>query len=552
MKELKTIFSNYIKTASKQIVKQRKEDRPKGIYRVLINESLELKALVHETEKHHAFVDLVEATNAAFEEKDSMLLKGIQYNFIDAFPDGFVPGFQWRVAISTFFRRTGCYNKLYHSEELDADSLFEDYCKAFEKNSIELTYLLRLPFVNFEGCPFMDFDDFKLEKLDKDQLANIFQINVNKAFYPWALVDIESMVDQWFICAHESVTFTELEDSFLHEVDSETVLFKYTELPPNVESALKILSLCNWVHGGIEFKEKHHELIAILPSLPDFLKGENEESKRERGKKIVNIKKEHVKGLYDDFYPFEISDILTVGDHPLLFPMRHLRTADHSPNVYHEIEDPIIKKARADDADGQFDSHFSHNLNTEQTQLFIEFIKNARGLLKNIRSVENKWNFIDTALNYFIKAFYADGMEQLLWHIIVLEALFSERKEIQNTLAKRISVILGNTEARRKYLREKIKKLYDYRCTLVHGRTKGKRVEYEHLRLARQLARKTLLWFLNYLNYLKNKQVKASPQLPARKKILRLLDSPERKEIDKEKLLDDFPKGFPNIGEWIN
>lgn len=545
MKELKTIFNNYIEIASKQIVKQRKEDKTKGIYRVVVNEFLNLKDLVEETEEQPAFVKLVDTTKAVFQGKQSVLLKGIMFNILDTFQSGFFHEFLWIIAIRNFFRCSGCYNKIYYCQSFDPDDLFEDYCKAFENYSDKLTYLLPLPNVQFEGCTFMDFSDFKLKKFNKDQLANIFQINVNKAFYPWAVTNIESIVDKWFICASESVTFDEIEKSYSHKVYSKRVPLRYTQLPPKIESSLKILSLCNWVHGGIDFEGKYPQDIEVEKELLSILI----ENKTERTKLLRNLKKkhEHVKGLglYDKFYPFKISNVLIVHNHPLLYPLRHLRTVDD------EIDDPIITEALIVD-DARADYLFSHNLNTEQRELFFKFVSDARVLINNIRSVGDKWNFIDTALNCFIKAFHADGMEQLLWHIIVLEALVGGRKEIQDTLKRRISVILRETKAERKDLRKKIEDLYNYRSTVVHGDTKGISVEYEHLYLARQLARKTLLWFLNYLNYLKNKQSEGSYQLPSRKAILTLLDLVAKKEIDIRSLLDDLPKGFPNIKKWIN
>ena len=68
-----------------------------------------------------------------------------------------------------------------------------------------------------------------------------------------------------------------------------------------------------------------------------------------------------------------------------------------------------------------------------------------------------------TLTSWFIKAFFSQGMEQLLWHISTIEALLGEKAEgLTNRLARRSALIIAKEREDREIIRKKFKELYDF------------------------------------------------------------------------------------------
>ena len=83
------------------------------------------------------------------------------------------------------------------------------------------------------------------------------------------------------------------------------------------------------------------------------------------------------------------------------------------------------------------------------------------------------------------------GLGQLLWHITTLEALLGEPREVTATLAKRVALITEQTNKARGEVRKQVQELYDFRSSIVHGKTtlRTNRIHEGHLRKARNLSR---------------------------------------------------------------
>jgi hypothetical protein len=81
-------------------------------------------------------------------------------------------------------------------------------------------------------------------------------------------------------------------------------------------------------------------------------------------------------------------------------------------------------------------------------------------------------------------------------------------------------------------------------------------IKSNKLEIKRQLARKTLLWFLHYLKYLKNVNIKnksTSTKLPSRGDILAFLDLESKKKRDSIRyLVNNLPVNFLNVKNWID
>ncbi len=94
------------------------------------------------------------------------------------------------------------------------------------------------------------------------------------------------------------------------------------------------------------------------------------------------------------------------------------------------------------------------------------------------------------------------GLGQLLWHITTLEALLGEPREVTATLAKRVALITEQTNKARGEVRKQVQELYDFRSSIVHGKTtlRTNRIHEGHLRKARNLSRLVLLWFISFLS----------------------------------------------------
>lgn len=103
--------------------------------------------------------------------------------------------------------------------------------------------------------------------------------------------------------------------------------------------------------------------------------------------------------------------------------------------------------------------------------------------------------------HFLVRAFLSDGIDEVMAHLIVVEAAFGTEADHKRKLrlpsdhhnesatrrvAARLSAAIGESGAAKEYL-----ELYDMRCTYVHGRPEGRVISTKQRVLARRLARKT-------------------------------------------------------------
>jgi len=166
-------------------------------------------------------------------------------------------------------------------------------------------------------------------------------------------------------------------------------------------------------------------------------------------------------------------------------------------------------------------------LNDVETGNFEAFLKEIHGQLLAIhQEVGDGWGFVDLAFSYVTKAFFADGLEQMFWHMVALEALFGEnRPRITDRLFRRLATVYSADEARNHGAGVAFKKLYELRGELVHGRPFKSDVHRGQLRVARTLARFAALRMLELLTYILGERRKGRLDvLPTREEFLRALD----------------------------
>lgn len=99
---------------------------------------------------------------------------------------------------------------------------------------------------------------------------------------------------------------------------------------------------------------------------------------------------------------------------------------------------------------------------------------------------------------------------------------------------------------------EAFEELYSFRSNLVHGNREildQNKIYVSHLRQARQIARKTLMWFLDWLDIVE-RQFAEDPcvaGLPERTDLLSVLDMNGGRRSRVNWLIDNLSGRFPNI-----
>jgi hypothetical protein len=113
-------------------------------------------------------------------------------------------------------------------------------------------------------------------------------------------------------------------------------------------------------------------------------------------------------------------------------------------------------------------------------------------------------------------------------------------------------VILGGTAAERKAISKQFKQLYDLRSDLVHGDEFEKQIWEGHLRDARNLTRRMMVWFLELLASIRNQvpPEEGPAGLPSREELLLLLDLQPNARTRVSRLLTGVPSGFPHVSAW--
>lgn len=423
--------------------------------------------------------------------------------------------------IGNFFRRSGCYLDIIHGKPVNIDETYGKYIKAFQRSNYITSYLAPLNPVHIKTDDFpIDFGTFQIWRFTNDELKAFFKSDINTIFYPEAEIPLDELKYVPFIYAEESISRAEN-----HDYDQEyrgkdfadwyTIKVAYSEYPKPIESALKKLSLFEW------------ELFSPNRGDPPV----PVEIKETQSRKYLKSKKE--------WFSYEVPFILEKDDNILSPPKQ-------TPDVSHISQSHIWGGAYEFDAcPEQF-----YILDNKRIDTLKKFIQRLDHILSTLKPYRETWYFIEVAFNFFFKAFFSSGIEQLLGHIIVLEALLGERKEtegITSVVAKRIVYITGKTENEKIY-----KDLYSVRSKLVHGSVSDKKIYTTHLYYSRLLARQVLLWFFNCLNKIAEELPEniQAEKIPKRKDILQFIDLSKNERVKQIQLNYIFSSDFPNDLNW--
>jgi hypothetical protein len=172
---------------------------------------------------------------------------------------------------------------------------------------------------------------------------------------------------------------------------------------------------------------------------------------------------------------------------------------------------------------GVYKSRQEFNIFTqEKNEKFKMDMNLIKSQIAKINIEQERWRFLKISMDFFVKGFFSNGIEQLLWHITSLEALIGRNeKQLKEKIAKRLACIFAENDEGRNELITKFIDLYDIRCDLVHGNKINNNIVLRKLYDVRNLSRLTILRFLDYLSGI---QDRGETNLLKRKDIINLLN----------------------------
>jgi len=538
-KQLKKAFESYCQIVIEKVVKPSKISPNTGNLNIIANEDYYLRSVVETIETHRSFDELIRISTNVFADHlrlenpllEHINIDGIYYDDIGCFK-----------TTQNFFRRSYFYRHVYNGESIDIAALFEDYCNTFRKEEVKMTHILAFENVLFDKN--MDFGDFKIQKFG-EKIEKLLEIENNRVFYPQS--NFPMLQDSWLIIIEDTERMSEkakkYHDSFYDDQGDRTKLQNVfsEQFPACIQNILELLSLYFWrirkSEDVVMRKERIKEVMALI-GVQDFdnIAPTPKTKVKENKKKSVKI----IEDLYLVFEPVIIKHVLSFTDNLLVPPYTFVGRWDGP------IEPYIMPE--------EFGSYPNPRMYTLEGNDFKSELFKIKKKVEYLQEYESKWPFVRLALKYFEKAFRSSGIEQLLWHIIAIESLVGKQNETREALAKRISVVLYDTESEKEATQALLKDIYDFRNNLVHGNIFDKELHMYDLDIARNIARKTLLWFVEFAYYMRNK-IEQSESV-SKDDIHRLLDMGKSglysTQNSTQKLLDLFdllPLKFPR---WLS
>jgi hypothetical protein len=432
------------------------------------------------------------------------------------FPDRNVGGLPLHEeCLKTYLRLSGLYQRLFESE-ISVDEETALVRATFAAPEQTTTFLVPLEFVDFPRE--VDCDDaalvrrparpaearavFRIRHFTAEELDALLTNRPKRVFYRWAAVDSTTLAKCWFLVAGP------------HSKEEEGMMvgspYKvcFSDYPRPIQWAWQLLALYDWDSFD---PVRQREADAMLSS-PD--------------------KVSCAEGPLHFKAPFVLRSFMLPVEWPEPAPAWqpdawiHPSTGEEScePNPFY--------------------------LSEKKTDSFERFLREAGIRLKHIRRCEGLWSSLEIALGFLLKGFVTDTIEQLLWNITAIEAALGEKVDggLTKLLRSRVSRILGNTPAEQKSIARAFDKLYEFRSDMIHGNASlvKKNVWDGHLRLARELARRVVLWMVRFAGH----AVASAPTpetVPKREDLLSLIDL----DSGARAYIANLPPGFPNLAEWI-
>jgi Apea-like HEPN len=402
--------------------------------------------------------------------------------------------------IQNFLRRSRCYTSIYNGQPIEAGIAFRDLVNRFRKKQIQRRYLIPLMDVGFSEAV-IDFKDFQVRRFSAEELEEILANDVNKAFYESSAVKVSKIERHWFIDLEQ---FEPLDNP--EEADILPITDDFVDGP------------------GITY---------------DFVRGPEEPAIVRALEPFVLYDWDSLKGIVCANVRFKTAF--------------HLKSSNYLLDAPHWA--PVIETY-----DNETDEEEQHWIFVDDEELasFHLFVTQIFSILKRLRSARTEWLFIEVALLFLRIAFFSEGLQQLLWHITVIEALLGEKKEgLTDSLGRRLASVLGKTEQERKGIKASFKEIYDLRSRLVHGDKSLLTMKADDgpLVQARFLAIRTSVWFLHYLDHVLSETSindRNEIGLPTREELLGVLDFKIESRERIKHLLKILPADFPRTSDWLD
>jgi hypothetical protein len=399
----------------------------------------------------------------------------------------------YRFHLKTFFRRCGFYLDAI-SGRGSADIVVSAHREQFAAEEAT-PYVRRLAPLDSVWFPndHITFRGFSIRRFSVLELDEILQSRTNVVFYPDALVDSKEIRDFWFVDTKGEERGRRVR---LWGLDPE-VPKPFTGFASDLENAFRALALWDW-----------EESASDVPIRP---------------RKSADPSK----GWRKPAVPF----VLTIPDDLRRRPVRCPKLTgvesgfDIDPESGEEYSYPL----------------YDHSI--EDGKMFEDLVRNAERFVDQISKFPT-WSFLPVALGFLMKAFFSDGIEELLWHTVTVEALVgedSERGGLSGLLERRIGRILG-PEAKKRF-----REIYELRSQFVHGDAAyvSNPLFQLDLRDARRIARELSFWFLLYADHINTHLAPGSQ--PLRTELLKPLDMENTSLGSLREVLSQLPHGFPKF-----
>lgn len=413
-----------------------------------------------------------------------------------------------RYELAAFLRRSGVYSCLHAGEVPRTTEVSARFGALLLQSHVNVTYLAPVELIELARDR-VEFEPFAIRRFNQGELAALTQNEIRKAFYPWAVLNLEVLEDYWFLVATDTIP---VRSSFDLGVVFETHVGPlYTSHPPALEKALYPLVLHDWVDqfhpvnpGARPAKRAPHDA-PIYPHIPF---------------------------------------VLTLSESWLEVPRRGPATEElaRDPQYDDEGEETSDRPCYA----FYFDDAATNKLEADLRQLATR--------LRLIERHQPAWRFMYTALGFLTKAFETKGVEQLLWHITAIEAILGQEEAgLTNALKRRIAEIFGRSAKEKKSFKKQFDDLYRFRSDLVHGNSEldDQKIMKGHLAESRDFARGVVAWATGFLAHVAKHYPMDNQPIPTRENLLLMLDmdADERSAIGT--LLQNAPQGFPAMEDWL-
>ncbi len=457
------------------------------------DQATEIRGIVDDLEKSSEFHAFVEALRT--------LISAAKYHNGNA-------SF-WEHAIANGLRRSGYYSNLAIGRTTKSSVALKRLMKAFTPHRVTVTYLAPMEYLYLEASP-VACRTFAIRKFTSTELDKILETARCKLFYPDAITDTGFLCNYSFLTLKETRALNPIGKININLGAVGKVNLRYCSHPV-IEKALYRLALYQW--------------------LPDW----NSES--------APLTKKGSAGDWKGWLGFKIPFVIQVSNSILDRPAS-------IPNLARLHTEPYCHPSTGEEI-GEKPSQWI-TLDEKQTQMLQKCLIRVDKMLTNVEPFGSSWPFLMRGLGFLVKGYFSEGLEQILWHITALEAMFGEKRSgLTQLMTRRVAAVLGETDDQKKLIKKHFQELYDLRSKLVHGSEISEDIWDGSVKDAREFARCSLLWFLSFLESIaKTGKHSTSTSLPTREEILAVIDSRPEAIVRLAKLLQSAPSSFPAVKTW--